>query len=218
MPLITVDGSTQNKGNGPYHLIHAQGARNVAIDGGGTIMGNGGAYWDPDPERHFVSRRPRPSPLIEFVETQGIRIAGLTIRDAPGWTIHPLESADIRIEDVVIRNDGRGPNTDAINLDSSRNAIVTNVDIEAGDDCVVLKTTGRRGGRPPPPTRNMIVSNMICSSDDQGIKIGTESLGDFRDILFNNIVIYHSPDLYRPPTAAISLVDGRRRAASRMSP
>lgn len=29
VPAIMVDGSTQNKGNGPYHLIHAEGARNI---------------------------------------------------------------------------------------------------------------------------------------------------------------------------------------------
>ena len=209
VPRIMIDGSTQNKGNGPYHLIHADGARNVAIDGGGTIRGNGQAYWDPDPERVFVSRRPRPSPLIEFVATQGIRIENIAIRDAPGWTIHPLESSDIRIAAISIVNDGRGPNTDAINIDSSRNVLVTGTNVEAGDDCVVLKTTGRRGGTVP-PTQNVIVSDLICSSDDQGVKIGTESLGDFRDILFTNILIYHSPTLYRPPTAGISMsmVDG----------
>ena len=211
VPRIFIDGSTQNKGNGPYHLIHADGARNIAIDGGGTIRGNGRAYWDADPERVFVSRRARPSPLIEFVASQGIRIENIAIRDAPGWTIHPLESSDIRIAGITIVNDGRGPNTDAVNIDSSRNVLVTDANIEAGDDCVVLKTTGRRGG-PVAPTQNVMVSGLICSSDDQGVKIGTESLGDFRNILFTNILIYHSPNLYRPPTAGISLsmVDGAR--------
>lgn len=212
VPAIMVDGSTQNKGNGPYHLIHADGARNIAIDGGGTIDGNGEAYWDKDPVRFFVSRRPRPTPLIEFVASEHIRIENITIRDAAGWTIHPLESSDIRIAGVTIRNEGRGPNTDAINIDSSHNVLVSDANIVAGDDCVVLKTTGRRGQRPPPPTYNVKVSGVVCSSDDQGIKIGTESLGDFRDIIFDNILIYHNPSLYRGPTAAISLsmVDGAR--------
>ena len=207
---ISIDGSTQNKGNGPYHLIHAEGAVNVAIDGGGTILGNARAYWDADPKQTFVSRRPRPSPLIEFVRTRGIRIERLTIRDAPGWMIHPLESADIRISNVTLLDDGHGPNTDAIDIDSSRNVLVRDSRIETGDDCVVLKTTGRRGVRAVPPTENVVVSNITCSSDDQGFKIGTESLGDFRNIEFTNSLIYHSPNIYRPPTAGISMsmVDG----------
>ena len=209
VPAIFVDGSTQNKGNGPFHLIHAQNARDVAIDGGGIIDGNGQAFWDADPERGWISRRARPSPLIETVETDGLRVENITIRNAPGWTIHPLESSRIQVRGVTIRNDGRGPNTDAINIDSSSNVLIRDVDIVAGDDCVVLKTTARRG-RPTPPTTNVIISGVICSSDDQGIKIGTESQGDFRDILIKDVLVYHAPTIYRAPTAALSfsMVDG----------
>ena len=209
VPAIFVDGSTQNKGNGPYHLIHAENARDVAVDGGGVIDGNGQAFWDRDTEKGWVSRRARPTPLIETVRTDGLRIENITIRNASGWTIHPLESARIQIRSVTIRNDGRGPNTDAINIDSSSNVFVRDVDVEAGDDCVVLKTTARRG-RPTPPVRNVIVAGVICSSDDQGIKIGTESQGDFRDIIVRDVIVYHAPGIYRPPTAALSfsMVDG----------
>jgi polygalacturonase len=206
---VHVEGSTQNKGNGPYHLIHAEGVQDVAIDGGGAIDGNGQAFWDADPESVWVSRRARPSPLIETVETKGLRIEAISIRNSPGWTIHPLESTGVRIRGIKIRNDGHGPNTDGIDIDSSSNVVIRDVDIEAGDDCVVLKTTARRG-RPTPPTSGVTVSGVICSSDDQGIKIGTESQGDFRDILISQVLIYHAPAIYRPPTAGLSfsMVDG----------
>jgi polygalacturonase len=208
--LIAVDGSTQNKGNGPYHLIHASGARHIAIDGGGTIDGNGSAYWDADAMKQFVSRRPRPSPLIEFAGSADIRMENLTVRNAAGWTIHPLESRDIRLAGITIINDPHGPNTDGIDVDSSRNVVIRDANIDAGDDCVVLKTTGRSGARPAAPTANVIVSGLICSTDDQGIKIGTETLGDIRDVIFTNAMIYRSERQYRPPTAgiSISMVDG----------
>ena len=210
VPLIGVDGSTQNKGNGPFHLIDASGARHISIDGGGTIDGNGQAYWDPDPNKVFVSRRPRPSPLIEFVDSSDIRIENVTIRNAAGWTIHPMESRDVRIADVTIVNDPRGPNTDGIDVDSSTNVTIVRAKVDAGDDCVVLKTTGRRGARPAPPTANVVVSGLVCSSDDQGIKIGTETLGDIRNVVFKDVLIYRSERQYRPLTAgiSISMVDG----------
>jgi len=210
VPLIAIDGSTQNKGNGPYHLIQASGARHIAIDGGGTIDGNGARYWDPDPQKLFVSRRPRPSPLIEFADSAGIRIEDIKVRNAAGWTIHPLQSSDIRIEGVSIVNDPHGPNTDGIDVDSSRNVMIRDVSIDAGDDCIVLKTTGRTGVRPVRPTANVIVSGLVCSSDDQGVKIGTETLGDIRDVIFTDLLIYRSERQFRPPTAgiSISMVDG----------
>jgi polygalacturonase len=206
---IAIDGSTQNKGNGPYHLIHGDGVRDVAVDGGGEIHGSGAAYWDKTADGVIVSRRPRPTPLIEFVGSKQLRIENLTITGAAGWTVHPLESDGVAIRNVRIFNDPLGPNTDGINIDSSRNVIVSDVQVESGDDCVVLKTTGRRGGKVP-ATENVLVSNLVCSSDDQGFKIGTESLGDFRNITLNGATIYHAPSIYRPPTAAISMsmVDG----------
>jgi polygalacturonase len=208
-PKIAIDGSTQNKGNGPYHLIHGESAADIAIEGGGQIRGNGAAYWDREADGRVVSRRPRPTPLIEFVASKRLRIENVTISDAAGWTIHPLESDGVVIRNVRIFNDPMGPNTDGINIDSTRNVIVSDVHVEAGDDCVVLKTTGRRGGKVP-PTENVLISNMVCSSDDQGFKIGTESLGDFRNITLTGATIFHAPGIYRPPTAAISMsmVDG----------
>lgn len=210
VPLIAVEGSTQSKGNGPFHLLDASGARHIRIDGGGTIDGNGEAYWDADPKQVFVSRRPRPSPLIEFVDSSDISIEHVKIHNAAGWTIHPLESRDVRISDVEIINNPRGPNTDGIDVDSSSNVTISHVKVDAGDDCVVLKTTGRRGARPAPPTVHVTVSDLVCSSDDQGIKIGTETLGDIRDVLFRNVLIYRSKRQYRPLTGgvSISMVDG----------
>jgi polygalacturonase len=208
-PKIAVDGSTQNKGNGPYHLIHVEGAEDVTIDGGGHIRGAGPAYWDKGADGQPVSRRPRPSPLIEIVASRRVRIEGVTVSDAGGWTLHTLEADGVTIRDINIFNDPLGPNTDGIDIDSSRNVVVDGAQVESGDDCVVLKTTGRRGGKVP-PTENVLVSNLVCSSDDQGFKIGTESLGDFRNITLTGATIFHAPGIYRPPTAAISMsmVDG----------
>lgn len=206
---IALDGSTQNKGNGPYHLIHAEGVRDVAIDGGGEVRGAGAAYWDRAPDGRLVSRRPRPTPLVEFVGVRGVRIENVTLSGAAGWTVHPLESDGVVIRGVRIFNDPLGPNTDGIDIDSSRNVIVSDVHVEAGDDCVVLKTTGRRGGKVS-PTENVLVSNLVCSTQNQGFKIGTESLGDFRNITLNGATIFQAPGFARPATTAISLsmVDG----------
>jgi polygalacturonase len=164
-------------------LIQATGKQNVAIEGAGTIRGNGRAYWDPDPVKTFVSRRPRPSPLIEFVGSRNVRIENVSIRDAAGWTIHPLESDGVTIHGVNIMNEAYGPNTDGIDVDSTRNVSISDTHIEASDDCIVLKTTGRGGGKVS-PTASVTITNTVCSTENQGFKIGTESLGDFRDITF----------------------------------
>ena len=183
-PGATLWGSRNIADYDPPHLIYAREAENIAVEGGGTINGNGEAFWFPD----FKPHERRPSPLLEFVKCRNVRIRDVAIRNAPGWTIHPLDCDQVRIHGISIVNHLRGPNTDGIDPDSSRNVTISDSYVEAGDDCIVLKTTGR-GGPPVRPCENVTVTNCTLVSDDAALKLGTESLGDFRHILFSNCVI-----------------------------
>ncbi len=49
----------------------------------------------------------------------------------------------VKIRGISIINHMNGPNTDGIDPDSSRNVHISDCYIAAGDDCIVLKTTGR---------------------------------------------------------------------------
>lgn len=180
----TLWGSRDMADYDPPHLIFASEAENVGVEGAGAIDGNGAAFWDAE----FRPRERRPSPLAEFVKCRNVRIRDVRIRNAPGWTIHPLECDGVRIQGISIVNPMRGPNTDGIDPDSSRNVFISDSYIEAGDDCIVLKTTGR-AGRPVRPCENVTVTNCTLVSDDAALKLGTESLGDFRHCLFSNCAI-----------------------------
>jgi hypothetical protein len=182
----------------PKHLIYARGVSNIAIEGGGTIDGQGDSFLDKD-----LKPLPRPSPLIEIWDSRGIRIQDVTIRMAPAWTIHPKNCDDVKIRGISILNNLRGINTDGIDIDSSRNVIVSDSHIEAGDDCIVLKTTNRLGEPAPDgspageavmagPTENVTVTNNVLVSAASALKLGTESYGDFRHIVFSNCVIRES--------------------------
>ncbi|MPY89620.1 MAG: hypothetical protein GEU99_17055 [Luteitalea sp.] len=186
-PGATLWGSQKMEDYARPHLIYARGAENIAIDGGGTINGNGDAFWDAD----FKPRGKRPSPAIELVESEDIRIENIRIRNTAGWGIHPLVCDRVLIRGISIINDYRGPNTDGIDPDSTRNLIISDSYIETGDDAIVLKTTGRLG-RPAPPCENITVTNCVLMSDDAALKLGTESHGDFRHIRVSNSVIRKS--------------------------
>jgi hypothetical protein len=185
-PGAVLLGSKRIEDYNPKHLIYARGVSNVAIEGGGAIDGQGDAFLDRD-----LKPLPRPSPLIEIWDSQGVRISDITIRKAPAWTIHPKNCDDVKIRGVSILNNLRGINTDGIDIDSTRNVIISDAHIEAGDDCIVLKTTDR-GERPIKPTENVTVTNCVLVSAASALKLGTESYGDFRHIVFSNVVIRDS--------------------------
>jgi hypothetical protein len=164
------------------HFIYADNVDNIAIEGGGVIDGQGDAFFDKD-----LKPRPRPSPYIEIWNSRDIRIQDITIRKTPGWAIHPKNCDRVKIRGINLINNFMAINTDGIDPDSSRNVIISDSYIEAGDDCIVLKTTNRGG--PIQPVENVTVTNCVLLSAASALKLGTESWGDFRHCVFSNCVI-----------------------------
>lgn len=56
------------------------------------------------------------------------------------------------------------------------------IQFETGDDAICLKTTNLEGEISS--CENIIVDNCICISTSTGLKLGTESYGDFKNIHF----------------------------------
>ena len=205
----TLWGSKRIEDYSPNHLIYAKDAENIALEGGGVINGNGDAYWETTPTGFFRAKGQRPNPLVELVNCRRVQIRDLAFRNAPGWTIHPLGCDGVWIRGISIVNNTRGPNTDGIDPDSSRNMLISDIYCEAGDDCIVIKTTGRLGGKAQ-PSENITVTNSVLTSTCNSFKLGTESLGDYRNIAFTNSTMFRIPGVFRGATSgiAVEMVDG----------
>ena len=67
-------------------------------------------------------------------------------------------------------------NNDGIDIDSCQGAVITNCDIDSGDDAIVIKATS------PQPCGNVTITGCTLKTYCNGIKLGTESLGDFENI------------------------------------
>ncbi len=205
----TVWASKQVRDYEPRHLIYALDAHNITIEGNGLINGNGEAWWDKRTTRFYRPLRGRPTPLIELVSCRNVRIRDVTILQPPGWTIHPLECDGVNIRGVAIIADTRGPNTDGIDVDSSRNVSISDCYIETGDDAIVIKTTGRRGSEVK-PSENIAVTNCVLTTTCNNFKMGTESLGDFRNVTVSNCALFRKEGTFQGPISglAIEMVDG----------
>ncbi|AWI10234.1 glycoside hydrolase family 28 protein [Ereboglobus luteus] len=177
------------KGKATYpqrHLIYARDAKNVAIEGAGAIDGNGDSYFSED----MKSVKLRPTPMLEFLNSTGVRLENITIRNAPCWTVHVKNCEDVKIRGCSIVNNLRVINSDGIGIDSSRKVMISDCRIESGDDCIVLKTT-KMGDRTP-PVEHVTVTNCVMISSASALKLGTESHGDFRHVYMSNCTITDS--------------------------
>lgn len=158
-------------------LIYADGIKNVNIYGEGCIDGRGELFPESHP-RHLE----RPF-LFRIMNSNNISINGISLKKSASWTLHLMNCEDITIKNLFIHSRVNG-NNDGIDVDSCRRCNIENCFIDTGDDAICLKSTVNR------PCSNIYVKNCIITTNWGGFKIGTESVGDFRDICFENSFIY----------------------------
>ncbi len=154
-------------------LIYAADTTGTAITGQGCIDGNGGAFGYDQDERPF---------MVRFVDCKDVQITGITLKDSPGWVSHYLGCENVFIHGVTIRSHTNG-NNDGIDVDSCQRVRISNCDIDTGDDAICIKATRTT------PSENIVVTGCVIKCVWGALKLGTESAGDFRNIIFSDIVI-----------------------------
>ena len=207
------------------HLLFALDAEDIAITGHGTIDGGGSAFWrrkgrpTPRPEDlwsdviawdYEPATQRRPSPMIELARCRNVRIEGVTLTNAPGWTLRPVACETVFIRGIRVRNPIYAPNTDGMDITACRNVFVSDCDIATGDDAICIKSENPYGELLP--TKNITVTNCVLSTCCNGFKVGTSTHGRIENIVFSNSVIYNESitPLNERATSGIALevVDG----------
>ncbi|MBL4630754.1 MAG: right-handed parallel beta-helix repeat-containing protein [Paraglaciecola sp.] len=210
----------QDFGHSHWHnsLIWGENLDNVSILGSGMIDGAGlwkGLYPPLGPA-------PSTNPGNKAISLKCCK--NVTLRDFSIYRGGHFAILATCVNNLTIDNIQIDTNRDGIDIDVCRNVRITNVVVNSpNDDAIVLKTSFALGRKLS--TENITISNSIVSgyamgtmldgtylvadkpAPDQGgatgrIKLGTESNGDFKNIVISNIVFDHSRGL------ALETVDG----------
>jgi hypothetical protein len=167
-------------------LLQAHHAENISLTGTGTIDGRARLFMTEELPHIFRGTDWRPR-LVQFIGCSNVTVRDLTLQDAAHWGLHLTGCTDVLIHGIRILNDLKVPNCDGIAPDHCRNVRISDCYIEAGDDCIVLKNT--REHAQYGPTENITVTGCVLKSTSAALKIGTESVDDFRDILFSHCIV-----------------------------
>jgi hypothetical protein len=143
--------------------------------------------------------------LITIEQCERIRISDVTMKDSPEWTIRLGDCEDVEIDGISILNNKLIPNSDGIHCTSSRNIRISDCNIFAGDDAIIVTGFGKSPA-PGDPARdeykplygnktgiaeNVTVTNCVLSSRSACIRIGYGK-HSMRNLVFSNIVMYDS--------------------------
>ena len=160
-----------NKGDTAYSVVYAEGATNVAVVGEGVIDGRGRLH-----NRHRDHKLYPGWDDLYFQDCKNVRVENVTLRNASSWCCFFRGCDGVVARKVKIFNHCSWSN-DGIDIESS-NVLVEDCDIDSEDDSLVMKAR-----EPWRVVENVVVRNCRLSCNAEHIKIGTESLGSFRNIL-----------------------------------
>jgi hypothetical protein len=173
-------------------LIYAENVRNVAIEGRGTIDGQGPAFWLNEMANAYV-KKPlpnRPRGLVCIVKGESLLFRDVRLINSSCYTLWLMGCEDVNIDGIAIRNPHDGPNTDGIDIDCCRNVRIANCLIDGGDDAIALKSDSGTLGEDK-CCENIAVSNcVLCSVPACGVRIGYEGDSIIRNCTFDNLTIF----------------------------
>jgi DNA sulfur modification protein DndE len=128
----------------------------------------------------------RPN-MIRIYQCKNILIKDVTFENSPAWTTHLMMSEHITLTNVKVKNPWYGTNTDALDLESCKNALVEDCNFDTGDDGITIKSgrdaEGRKRGM---PTQDIIVNNCTVYHSHGGFVVGSEMSGGANNLFVSN--------------------------------
>jgi hypothetical protein len=170
-------------------LVSATQAEDTALTGMGRINAQSPAWVIPwmnaSPTSWHITR---PGLTVFFDRCCRVRVEGIHIHHTPSWSLVFSSCEHVQVHNVGIRSFDV-INSDGIDIVGCTNVTITGCNVWSTDDAICLKSM-----LPGQTTRNVAVSNCILRTLCNGLKIGTETVGNFQDITFDNIVVYNPDD------------------------
>jgi polygalacturonase len=187
-------------------LIYARGQDNIAITGRGTLDGQASRFWGewkrkqtPDQEalrqmgmdRAPLERRVfgaghylRPG-MFQPYECRNLLIEGVTFKDSPFWTVHPVFCANVTVRGVRVLPGTT--NDDGVDPDSCRDVLIEDCVFDTADDNIAIKAGRDQDAWDGPPCENIVVRR--CNgirSRANGYCVGSEMSGSVRNVFIEN--------------------------------
>ncbi len=188
--LLRPSRNSADYGDEKWPTVGADGATNIAVVGSGVIEGGGDCFYDA---KGVALEVRRPHYVLHFENCRGLRIEGVTLRYSMHWTCRLDCCEDAIVRGVTIRNGAYSVQhcTDGIDLVCCRHVLVEKCDIETGDDGVCLKSELAKSVpvAKHPVMSDIVVRDCVIATTCNATKIGTETVGDIENVLFERITV-----------------------------
>jgi len=159
-------------------LIYAENAHSIAIEGHGTIDGNGSLDNFPRNKVNGVQYQ-RPM-LIRLKDCTNITFRDIHLLNPASWTCAFLYCDQIVVDGISIESRANF-NGDGLDFDGCANVRVSNSYFDNSDDCICLQTS-----LPDKPCRFVTITNCNFTTKWAGVRIGLLSRGNIEFVTISN--------------------------------
>lgn len=177
------------RSNGYFHnemgdtlsLLYSMNADGIRLYGEGTIDLRGDSFYDKNkpalPEAALTEEQiaecpytctGRPNQPIFFYRAKNITVSGITILNAPCWTMSFIESENVRVTDVTVKGHPNVPNNDGMHFCSCNGVLIRDCNIDTADDCIALSAITDWNK----PCENVVISDCMMRSFSKALSIG----------------------------------------------
>ncbi|MDC7126469.1 MAG: glycoside hydrolase family 28 protein [Spirochaetales bacterium] len=193
--------------------IFAENCSNIIISGSGIIDGQGQKWWKAyreiknnknsetlaeirtqllDLNKNITTASGgggretgflRPS-LIQIKNCEKVIIENIGLQNSPFWNTHILYSSKVDIKNVRFNNPANAPNTDGLDIDSSKDVNIEGCFFSVGDDCLCLKS-GMETDKAS-VCGNVKIKNCTMKNGHGAVVFGSETSGGIENIDIEN--------------------------------
>lgn len=155
-------------------LIFAEDCEHVALCGEGVLDGLGSP--DNFPGKETAQGTPGRPFMIRMIDCRDVLVSGLTMKNSPCWMQNYLNCDRLTISGITVRNHANY-NNDGMDIDGCRDVLIRRCRVTSGDDALCFKGASMR------PLERVLVEDCDFYSACNAVKVGTDTQGDFRDVL-----------------------------------
>ncbi|MFD2164089.1 glycoside hydrolase family 28 protein [Paradesertivirga mongoliensis] len=171
-------------------LVNAIDLSNFKISGKGTIDGSGDAWTarGRSAQQSPGPRYGRPR-LIGLQNCKNAVVEHIKLNNQASWGLFVLYSRNVKIKGLTIRAAHNIPSSDGIDIDSSKDILITGCDIDVNDDCISIKSGKDEDGlRVNRPCEDVLIEKCRFGYGHGGVAMGSETSGGIRNITVRNCV------------------------------
>ncbi len=209
-------------GQNYYGMLFTENAENVAITGQGTVDGNNPVFYDftqakkldsvttrytrqKNNYRHVASGigdgpvvpKDRPRQMVVFSECKRVLVSDVSLINSPFWTMHFADCTGVNVTGIRLYSGLLVPNADGVDFTDCSNVTVSNCDIQAGDDALVVSGYNHHFEIPGfhnlrRVSENIVITNCNLQSASSGIRIGYLDQNTVRNVTVSNCNITNS--------------------------